>query len=69
MFEEEGKRRKLGEVCSTKNTINVNYRQVGGTADMVRGNNPHSIVRVRVVSKHGEQMDKSALVRLVVKIE
>lgn len=55
------------EVCSTKYAVDMNHRQVaGGTTRIIRGNNPHPIIWVRLISEHGEPMDKSTGVCLAV---
>lgn len=40
------------EVCSANNAINVDNRDVPFSAKIVRGYNPHPIVRVRLITKH-----------------
>ena len=63
---ERGSIKNWEEMCSTKNTVNVDYRQVGGATKIVRSNDPHSIIRVRVVSKHRKPVDKSTVVCLII---
>ena len=53
----------------TENAIDVNYRHIGGAAKVVRRHNPHSIVRVWLITKHRKPMNESTLVVLSIKRE
>jgi hypothetical protein len=44
----------------------MNYRQNGCTAKIVRRYNPHSIIRVWLVTENGKPMNEGALVEFLV---
>ena len=45
-----------------ENAVNMNHRNAGSTAKVVRHHNPHPVVRVRLVTKDRIPVDEGTLV-------
>ena len=53
-------------MCGTKNTVNMNHGEVANTTKIIRCNDPHPVIGVRLVSKHRKPMDKCTAMQLVI---